>query len=120
MLRRTLGALALLAACAPPVPDPFTTGTWVDLTYAFDSTTIYWPTATPFRRTVVSAGRTPAGFYYAANDFSAAEHGGTHIDAPIHFAEGKLTVDRIPLEQFIGPAVVVDVSQRAATDARDP
>jgi kynurenine formamidase len=89
----------------------------VDLTYAFDSATIYWPTARPFRRTVVSAGQTPSGFYYAAGDFAAAEHGGTHLDAPIHFAAGRLTADRIPLERFMGPAVVVDVAARAAADA---
>lgn len=61
---------------------------------------------------VVSAARTPAGFYYAANNFSAAEHGGTHLDAPIHFSEGRWTADQIPLERLIGPAVVVDVSAR--------
>lgn len=89
---------------------------WVDLSYPFDSTTIYWPTATPFRLEVVSAGVTPAGFYYAANNFCTAEHGGTHLDAPIHFAEGKRTTDEVPIEQLIGPAVVVDVSERAAAD----
>jgi kynurenine formamidase len=113
----TIVLLAGLAACDRAAPPPwYAAGTWIDLTYAFDSTTIYWPTATPFHRTVVSAGRTPAGFYYAANDFAAAEHGGTHLDAPIHFSEGRLTADRIPVERLVGPAVVVDVAARAAAD----
>ena len=55
------------------------------------SETIYWPTAKPFTLEVVSAQQTPAGYYYAANNFCAAEHGGTHLDAPVHFAEGRDT-----------------------------
>jgi kynurenine formamidase len=65
------------------------TGQWIDLTHEFSPETIYWPTAKPFELEVVSAERTPAGYYYAANNFTAAEHGGTHLDAPVHFAEGK-------------------------------
>jgi kynurenine formamidase len=115
--------LACLVACRAPGrhidTDPLSGGTWVDLSYAFDSTTIYWPTAQPFHLEVVSAQRTAAGFYYAANNFSAAEHGGTHLDAPIHFAEGKWTADQIPLERLIGRAVVVDVSAAVTTGGAD-
>ncbi|HXF95833.1 MAG TPA: cyclase family protein [Gemmatimonadales bacterium] len=107
---------AVLACQRPSALAVLERGTWVDLSYAFDSSTVYWPTARPFRLEVVSAQRTPAGYYYAANNLSAAEHGGTHLDAPIHFAEGKHTADRIPLSQLMGPAAVVDVSARAAAD----
>ncbi|MBI4541819.1 MAG: cyclase family protein [Gemmatimonadetes bacterium] len=91
-------------------------GEWVDLTHPFSSRTIYWPTARPFTLEVVAAGRTPAGYYYAANNISAAEHGGTHLDAPIHFAEGRRTADAIPVRQLVGPAAVVDVSDSAAAN----
>jgi kynurenine formamidase len=37
-----------------------------------------------------------------------SEHGGTHIDAPIHFGESRLAVDEIPLHKLIAPAVVID------------
>lgn len=87
---------------------------WVDLTYPFNSQTIYWPTSRGFQLEKVADGMTPAGYYYAANNISAAEHGGTHLDAPIHFAQGKHTTDQIPLRQLIGPAVVVDVSAKAS------
>jgi kynurenine formamidase len=86
---------------------------WIDLTHDFSSNTIYWPMAKPFKLETVYAQQTPAGYYYAANNFSAAEHGGTHLDAPIHFAEGKWTADQIPLERLVGPAVVVDVQAQA-------
>jgi kynurenine formamidase len=100
----------------PAAPDLLTSGTWVDLSHDFSSETIYWPTATPFTLEIVSAQRTPGGFYYAANDFSTSEHGGTHLDAPIHFAEGRHTTDEVPLERLVGPAVVVDVVARADAD----
>src|SRR5256885_11437990 len=99
-----LVVITLLAGCRQQPTNARLAGTWVDLTYPFDSTTIYWPTAAPFRLTVVSAQRTPAGYYYAANNFAAAEHGGTHLDAPVHFVEGRHTTDQIPIEQLMGPA----------------
>jgi kynurenine formamidase len=39
-------------------------------------------------------------------------HTGTHVDAPIHFIEGGVSVDAMPPGAFIGEAVVVDVSSR--------
>jgi kynurenine formamidase len=90
--------------------------TVVDLTHAFDQDTIYWPTAEPFHLEQVSHAVTEKGFFYAANNFSAAEHGGTHLDAPIHFFEGGHASDEIPVEQLIGLGVVVDVKQKCADD----
>jgi kynurenine formamidase len=89
----------------------------VDLTHAFDERTIYWPTARRFELHRVAHGHTEAGYWYAANDFCAAEHGGTHLDAPLHFAEGRWGTAEVPLERLVGPAVVIDVSSRAAEDA---
>jgi kynurenine formamidase len=110
--------LVLLSACqqrqAPT--DPFAHLRWVDLTHDFSSETIYWPTARPFVLDSVFKGPTPGGFWYEANNFAAAEHGGTHLDAPVHFAQGKETSDQIPLRRLIGPVVVVDVSDSAAAN----
>lgn len=85
----------------------------VDLSHPFNERTIYWPTATKFKLTKVAEGETEGGYFYAANDFAAAEHGGTHLDAPIHFARGGDTADELPLRRLVGRAVVVDVSKRA-------
>jgi kynurenine formamidase len=101
--------------CAPPQPDRLA-GSLIDLTHAFDENTIFWPTADNFKLEVVSAQKTEAGFYYAANNFCTAEHGGTHLDAPIHFFEGRHTADEIPLQQLIGAGVVIDVSEKCAAD----
>ncbi len=89
----------------------------VDLTYSFDEKTIYWPTSpTTFKLDRLSYGKTEGGYFYASNAFCTPEHGGTHLDAPIHFAAGKRTVDQIPVEQLIGPAVVIDIRAQAAAD----
>jgi kynurenine formamidase len=88
------------------------TGRIVDLTHPFDASTIYWPTESGFALTPEHAGVTEKGYFYASNAFCAPEHGGTHIDAPRHFWEGGAPVDGIPLEQLIGPAVLVDVTAK--------
>lgn len=88
----------------------------VDLSHAFNRRTIYWPTAQRFRLTKVADGETEGGWHYSANDFRAAEHGGTHLDAPIHFARNGDTADEIPLRKLAGAAVNVDVRARANAD----
>ena len=112
--------LLLLIACnqrpADHAATPFSSGKWIDLSYDFSDKTIYWPTAETFRFDTAFEGITPGGFYYSAFNFCAAEHGGTHLDAPLHFAAGKWSTDQIPLENLTGDAVVIDVSKKAITN----
>jgi kynurenine formamidase len=89
----------------------------VDLTHAYGSDTLYWPTSpSRFVLEELAHGKTEGGYFYSAYRLCTPEHGGTHLDAPIHFAEGKRTADQIPLEQLIAPAIVIDVSGKAAAD----
>jgi kynurenine formamidase len=86
----------------------------VDLSHAFGERTLYWPTSlTRFEVDTLAYGQTSASYFYSSFAFSAPEHGGTHLDAPIHFAQGRPTADEIPLERLIAPAVVIDVSASA-------
>ncbi|HKP86423.1 MAG TPA: cyclase family protein [Blastocatellia bacterium] len=114
----SLVALACLLTVGCSKRDGYPSGQWVDLSYDLSSETIYWPTSEPFKLDTVSAGFTEKGYYYSAYKFCAAEHGGTHIDAPVHFAQGRKTVDEIPLTQLIARAVKIDVSKKAI-DNRD-
>jgi kynurenine formamidase len=92
-------------------------GSWVDLTHAFSENTVYWPTDTlGFTLEELAFGPTEGGFFYAAYRYSAAEHGGTHLDAPIHFAEGRHANHEIPLSSLMGPAAVIDLSDRTDAD----
>ena len=86
---------------------------WIDLSYSFDESTIYWPTAEGFQLDTAFEGETEGGYYYSAFNFKSAEHGGTHLDAPIHFSKGKKATDQLSLDQLTGNAIVVDVSENA-------
>ena len=128
-MRRSVSCVVLMSvwACAPVPPDPVrvdpggifdcTAVRWIDLTHAFSDSTIYWPTDTAgFQLEELAFGPTEGGWFYALYQFATAEHGGTHLDAPIHFAEGRWTNDDIPLSALMGPAVVVDVTARVTPD----
>jgi len=91
-------------------------GKLLDMTYVYDENTIYWPTAKPFLLTKLNWGTTEGGWWYASNEYAASEHGGTHADAPIHFAQGGRTIEQVPLEEWIGPAVKIDVTASCNRD----
>jgi kynurenine formamidase len=110
----------LLIGCSPVVvaqpasPGAPLSGKWIDLTHSFDESTIYWPTAGGFELSVDQYGMTEKGYFYASKRFAAAEHGGTHLDAPIHFSKNGKSVDQLALDRFIGEALVVDVAEACA------
>jgi kynurenine formamidase len=113
-------SLAVVSCAETPAPAPAPaanplSGTVVDLSHDYTDQSIFWPTAEGFKLEKVADGMTPQGYYYAANNFESAEHGGTHVDAPVHFARGKWSVEQIPLQQLMGDASVIDVSAAAAT-----
>jgi kynurenine formamidase len=87
----------------------------VDLSHAYDSQTLYWPSRPPmsFELQKLAAGMTPGGWFYAANRVCTPEHGGTHLDAPIHFHEKGQTTEELPLEKLLAPGVRIDVTRQA-------
>ncbi len=93
-----------------------TAGQWIDLTYAYNEESIFWPTSEGFVHEQVAYGITEEGWFYSNNNFFLSEHGGTHFDAPIHFAQDRNHAEEVPLDRLIGPAVVVDVSDRVHPD----
>ena len=110
-------ALLALAGCRTAPAPAFPGGAVVDLSHAYDANAIFWPTADAFRLDKVADGITPAGYYYASNNFFTSEHGGTHLDAPVHFAQGRQAADQVPLDRLIGAAIVIDVTAAAEKDA---
>jgi kynurenine formamidase len=116
MQKLSLLAWLFIAACAQKEEKKLNLEhlQWVDLTYSFDSTTLYWPNnQTGFVHTTDADGITPLGYFYSSYSICTPEHGGTHLDAPIHFAKDKLTIDQIPLTSLTGNAIVIDVSENA-------
>ena len=88
----------------------------VDLTHSFGSDTVVWPTEQDFKLVVQHAEDTAGGYYYSSNRVEMPEHGGTHIDAPIHFSKGKQTLDQIPIDHMVGVAVRIEVTGQCARD----
>ncbi|HXL54807.1 MAG TPA: cyclase family protein [Chitinophagaceae bacterium] len=106
-----------LSAKAQDLSQVLAKGKWIDLSYDFSAQTLYWPNnPTGFKLDTVAEGVTTGGYYYSSYAFSAPEHGGTHLDAPVHFAAHGLSADKVPLEKLTGNAVVIDVSAKALKD----
>jgi kynurenine formamidase len=116
MLQRILCLSLLLLVMPTPASGGIDESKLVDLTYPLDERTVFWPSNKPFTWEKSSWGKTTQGYWYASAEFSMSEHGGTHIDAPIHFAEGRQAVDEIPLQKLIAPAVVIDVRPAVGED----
>lgn len=89
----------------------------VDLSHSYGQDTVYWPTApTKFRKEELAYGVTEGGWFYSSYAVCTPEHGGTHLDAPIHFAANGAATEQIPLESLLAAAVVIDVSDLAEAD----
>ena len=89
----------------------------VDLSHPYGSKTLYWPTSpSRFEKTILAYGESDGGYFYSAFSICTPEHGGTHLDAPLHFAKDGYPTDKVPLENLIAPAVVIDVTDKTAAD----
>ncbi|MBZ0284687.1 MAG: cyclase family protein [Anaerolineae bacterium] len=72
----------------------------------------YLPNEGPIRETVVKVN--PDGFYIQR--WTIGEHTGTHVDIPAHFVDGAETVDVYDVGLLVSPAVVIDISEKAAAE----
>lgn len=86
------------------------TANGIDLSYPLNDKTIFWPGGEKFKLCMECSVNTEYGYDYAAGSFSCAEHGGTHVDAPFHFAKDGKTVDLLELDTLIAPCNVIDIS----------
>ena len=103
-----------LAAQAPPRLDEVTL---IDLSHAYDSNTLFWPTSPiDFEHNELAYGPSGDGYFYSAYTFATPEHGGTHLDAPIHFAENGKTVGQLEINDLFAPLIVIDVTARVGAD----
>lgn len=109
-----LTLIIFLNGCITYETNEWENGSWIDLTYEFSDETLYWPTSGTFKKDTVFVGITEGGFYYESFDICTAEHGGTHLDAPIHFFENRKTVDQIEISQLTGRAAVIDVTEQVS------
>lgn len=48
------------------------------------------------------------GDHATVTRIAMGSHSGTHLDAPAHFSPGGATIDRLPADTLVGPALVVE------------
>ncbi len=106
-----MGAAAGVLSARPALAQA--TGRVVDLTHSYDSD---FPTfdGKPGILYEVDKSFDPDGYHLFK--LTIFEHTGTHIDAPLHFAEGGASVDLLPVENLIAPLCVVDIKDKAAEE----
>ncbi len=107
------GVAALPSAASAQRAQPLRWRRVIDLTHVLGVNMPVFPGNDPMRINVI---RTFERDSYYANRLDVAEHTGTHMDAPLHFAEGGASSHQIPPERLIGPLAVIDISERAARD----
>src|SRR5258708_24382797 len=83
----------------------------VDLSYAISDKLVPWPGDAKAFEAKTNATVEKNGYF--TRSFWMLEHYGTHMEAPAHFPPGKTTLDKIPVERFFGPAVILDVRSEA-------
>ena len=83
----------------------------IDLSYALSDKLVPWPGDAKAFEAKVNATVEKNGYF--TRSFWMLEHYGTHMDAPAHFPPGTTTVDKIPVEKFLGAAVIIDVRNEA-------
>lgn len=78
-----------------------------DISLKLTGETIRWVTAPPFE--LEERRRMSKGDPNNSSALNMSVHSGTHIDAPFHFVADGNTIDQLPVERFIGPALVYAV-----------
>lgn len=120
ILVAVLMAISGLYSCKNSIPEPqfqLEDAKWIDLTHPFDSSTLYWPNNQGgFEHPTEAEGLTDLGYFYSSYSIRTPEHGGTHLDAPIHFSIKGQKLDEIPLSSLTGYALVIDVSSKTLQD----
>lgn len=80
---------------------------WIDITMPLYKNMPVWPGDTPFdyrlMATLTSDGAN-------VGEITMSLHAGTHIDAPFHYDDFGKSIDALPLDLFIGPVLLIDVT----------
>ena len=81
-----------------------------DISMDIEPGMLYWRDGKPPE--VIAVHRLADGAPSEVSRWLIGAHTGTHIDAPRHFVPDGLTVDKLPIETFVGATRVVDVSSQ--------
>ena len=94
----------------------------LDISVLVQPGTPEWPGDVPF--SCGWSARIEQGASVNLSHLASSPHVGTHADAPLHVRDGWPASDALPLDAFLGPVVVLDVTRAPAgtltLDAGDP
>lgn len=77
---------------------------YYDISLNLSAETVCWITSPPFE--LIERRRMSRGDHNNSSALKMSAHSGTHVDAPFHFVPDGATIESLPLELFIGPALV--------------
>lgn len=80
----------------------------IDISPVVSERIAVWPGDVPYRRT--PSMRLEDGAPYALSSIEATAHLGAHVDAPCHFTRGGAGVAEQPLDLYLGPCQIIEVS----------
>lgn len=89
----------------------------IDISITLSASTPEWPGDTPF-----SCGWSATiadGASVNVSAFTTSPHVGTHADAPLHVRDDAAGADRLPLEAFLGPVMVVNLVRHSGVIERE-
>jgi arylformamidase len=89
----------------PPAPP---SREWIDITRPLAAGIACWPGDVPFRFRL--GWQMAAGAAVNVGNVTTSVHTGTHVDSPFHYDPAGATTDRLPVDVFVGPAWVADVT----------
>ncbi len=90
---------------------------WIDVSLPISSTLLTWPGNPPVE--LLPNQRIASGDGANVSELHLGTHSGTHVDPPVHFVEGGVGIDRVPLDVLIGPCWVADATGRGGALGAD-
>ena len=90
---------------------------WIDISIPFKDKMVYWPTD-PVPRVERIKDRNK-GDMVTLTEMQIIDHVGTHVDAPLHFIAGGMTIDRMPLNATMGRCRVIEIKDKESIKLKE-
>ena len=90
---------------------------WIDISVTLKEGMVRWPGDRKLK--IERAKKIADGEEVNVSGVSMCMHAGTHIDAPFHFFERGMTIDKIPIDAVIGKARVIQIHDKTSIKVKD-
>jgi arylformamidase len=90
---------------------------WIDISIPIRNKMVYWP-GDPVPRIERIKDR-DKGDGVTLTEMQIIDHIGTHVDAPLHFMAGGLTIDKMPIDATVGRARVIEIKNPVSIELKE-